>query len=206
MADCPICSKGTVLDQGRRPARRTSPGGGSSRRSPAEKRAAGAFSGPHVSAGPFEDPDGVRYTVRLERVPGGVRLAEWSGSQLRPRAPVLDTGDLTTLVEGAAEALSARDAETLAHALRAEPGEAPAGTPAGVSRGRTGDFREELRVERLDEGRVRVARWVLRPGAGWELQDAPPMLPAKRYAEALADAVCKGLMPAASDSAASARL
>jgi hypothetical protein len=35
---------------------------------------------------------------------------------------------------------------------------------------------------------VRVARWILRPGAGWELQDAPPMLPAARFAEALSAA------------------
>jgi hypothetical protein len=206
MADCPICSKGTVLDQSRRAARRPSSGGGSSRRSAAEKKAAGAFSGPHVSAGPFEDPDGVRYTVRLERVPGGVRLAEWSGSQLRARAPVLATDDLTTLVAGADGVLAAHDAEALAGALRTEPQGGAFGAHAGVSRGRAGDFREELRVEPLDGRRVRVARWVLRPGAGWELQDAPPMLPAKRYAEALADAVGKGLMPAASDGAAASRL
>jgi len=213
LADCPICSKGTVLDQSRRPARRASSGGGSSRRSAAEKKAAGAFSGPHVSTGPLEDPDGVRYTVRLERVPGGVRLAEWSGSRLRARAPVLRLDDLTTLVAEAHGVLAARDAQALAGALRTGPGEersrpvgpAPAGN-AGVSRGRAGDFREELRVEPLDGRRVRVARWVLRPGAGWELQDAPPMLPAKRYAEALADAVGKGLLPAASDGAAAPRL
>jgi len=116
------------------------------------------------------------------------------------------TNDLTTLVAGAEGVLAARDAEAMAAALRVEPQEAAAGTQAGVSRGRTGDFREELRLEPLDGGRVRVARWVLRPGAGWELQDAPPMLPAERYAEALADAVGKRLMPRASDGVASARL
>ncbi len=196
-----------MFDQGKRPARRASSGGGgATRRSPAEKRAAGAFSGPHVSAGPFEDSDGVRYTVRLERVPGGVRLAEWSGSAVRPRAPVLATEDLTSLVEGAAEALVPRDAEALIHSLEAERGEAAPAAAPGVSRGRTGDFREELRVEQLGDGRVRVARWILRPGAGWELQDAPPMLPAARYAEALADAVRKGLVPSASEGAPSARL
>lgn len=197
-----------MLDQGRRPARRAPSAAGPSRPSGAEKRAAGAFSGPHVSAGPFEGPDGVRYTVRLERVPGGVRLAEWSGSQLRPRAPVLALIDLTGLVSRAQGVLLDRDAEALTGALRAEPPAAasvPSPGSAGVSRGRAGDFREELRVETLDEGRVRIARWVLRPGAGWEIQDAPPMLPAKRYAEALADAVRNGLLPAASDSGATAR-
>ena len=50
----------------------------------------------------------------------------------------------------------------------------------------------ELRVEAVDDG-LRVARWILRPGAGWELQDAPPMLPAARFAEALAAAVRGGV-------------
>ena len=67
-----------------------------------------------------------------------------------------------------------------------------------MSRGRTGDFKEELRVEPLEDGRVRVARWVLRPGPGWELQEAPVMLPAERYAEAFAAAVRAGLLPRAS--------
>ncbi len=151
-----------------------------------------------MSAGPFEDADGERYTVRLERVPGGVRLAEWAGSQLRPRAPVLALDDLTGLVLGAQGVLADRDAEALAAALRTESREAQSGIGAGVSRGRTGDFRDELRVEPVEGRRVRVARWVLRPGTGWELQDAPPMLPAKRYAEALGGAVRNGLVQAAS--------
>ena len=195
-----------MFDKSKSSARRPSPGRGSSRRTGPRKKTSAAFSGPHVSAGPFEDADGVRYTVRLERVPGGVRLAEWAGSALRPRAPVLTTDDLTALVRGAEGVLAARDAEALAGALHTEPQDAASGQEAGVSRGRAGDFREELRVEPLGEGRVRVARWVLRPGAGWELQDAPPMLPAKRYAEALEDAVGKGLVPAASDGVGAARL
>jgi hypothetical protein len=40
-------------------------------------------------------------------------------------------------------------------------------------------------VEPRDGHRVRVARWLHYPSRGWELQDAPPMLPAARYAEAL---------------------
>ena len=43
-------------------------------------------------------------------------------------------------------------------------------------------------------GRVRVGRWVLRPGSGWQLQEAPPMLPAARFAEALAGAAREGLL------------
>jgi hypothetical protein len=57
-------------------------------------------------------------------------------------------------------------------------------------------MREELRVERLDDGRLRIGRWIFRPSHGWELQEAPTMLPAKRYAEAIADAARRGLLGA----------
>jgi len=41
---------------------------------------------------------------------------------------------------------------------------------------------------------VRIARWVHRPGTGtWELQEAAPMLPAERFAEALESAVRRGV-------------
>ena len=89
-------------------------------------------------------------------------------------------------------------AQALAAAAAAETGQA-AGSGAGVSKGRTGDFKEELRVEALEDGRVRVGRWVLRPAQGWQLQEAPPMLPAKRYAEAIGAAVRTGLLPRASE-------
>lgn len=190
LADCAICSKDTVFDRGRRPTSKAP--GGAPRRPRPEKPPSPEFSGPRVSVGPYEDADGMRYEVRLERVPGGVRLAEWSGSRLRRRAPVLDLGDLFALVAGAPEVLAARDAEALAAALDAESASGPG--EAGVSRGRTGDFKEELRVELLEGGRLRIARWVLRPGSGWALQEAPPMLPAARFAEALADAARKGLL------------
>jgi hypothetical protein len=154
-----------------------------------------------VSAGPYEDAEGVRYEVRLERVPGGVRLAEWAGSSLRRRAPLLAPAGLLDLAGSAAAALGERDGALLAEAAASEPG-APAGEAgAGVSRGRTGEFREELRVEPLEDGRLRVGRWVLRPGAGWQLQDAPPMLPAARFAEAIGDAVRRGLLSEQEDAA-----
>ena len=192
-ADCPICSKGTVLDSGARPAtRRKSPAGATRPRS--SDRQAAAFSGPHVAGPARRDEDGALCLVRLERVPGGVRLGEWNGSALAKRAPVLPAQDLADLVARSADALQARDAARLTAALATEPAEGGASGDAGVSRGRSGDFKEELRIEPLADGRLRVARWVLRPNAGWELQDAPPMLPAARYAEALADAVRKGLV------------
>ena len=204
-ADCPICSKGTVLDRGSKAPRRSS-GAGSSR-GKAAPPARAAFSGRYVGAGPYEDEDGISYDVRLERVPGGVRLAEWGATGLRRRAPVLAAADLATLVEGAAGLLEARDAERLAAALREAPAPGRAGSAAiGVSRGRSGDFKEELRVEPLGEGRLRIGRWVLRPAGGWQLQDAPPMLPAARYADALADAVRQGMLPSASDAGDAARL
>ncbi len=192
-ADCPICSKGTALDPeaSRRAARRPSRSGGGAKRRPGGDPAP-VFSGPHVAAGPYEDGEG-SYVVRLERVPGGVRLAEWAGSRLRRRAPVLPAGDVAGLAVGATGVLPDRDAEALAGALRDER-EADAQGGPGVSGGRSGEFKEELRVEDAGDGRIRVARWILRPGSGWELQDAPPMLPASRFAEALSSAVRQGLL------------
>ena len=191
-ADCPICSKGTVLEAGGQRTRRKS---SSSRKRSGEKGSAPAFSGPHVAGPARRDEDDALYLIRLERVPGGVRLGEWRGSALAPAAPVLPAEDLADLIARCGEALQARDAVRLTAALQiaADPA---AGGDAGVSRGRSGDFKEELRVEALDDGRLRVARWVLRPVIGWELQDAPPMLPAARYAEALADAARRGLIAA----------
>jgi len=208
-ADCPICSKGTVLEGGRSPARRPARGG--ARRAKAQEAPARAFSGRYVSAGPYADGEG-SYEVRLERVPGGLRLAEWDSSGLRRRAPVLAALDVGRLVGGATDVLDAPDAARLAGALQAGAGqvsgaeEGHSGAAPGVSRGVSGDFKEELRVEPLGDGRVRIARWVLRPGAGWTLQEAPPMLPAARYAEALADAARNGVLAVASDAGDAARL
>jgi hypothetical protein len=199
-ADCPICSKGTVLDP-ERSASRSRSGGSAVRRSPsgrpaAPSKGARVVTGPYVTAGPYESEEGgARYEVRLERVPGGVRLATWSLGQLQRDAPVLDAADIPPLVEMARERalLSERDLKALEAALDVEPaGEQP---EYGVSPGRSGDLRDELRVEPIGEGRVRVARWILRPNFGWELQDAPVMLPAARYAEALRAAVRGGLVP-----------
>jgi hypothetical protein len=55
-------------------------------------------------------------------------------------------------------------------------------------------MQEELRVERLDGERLRIGRWILRPGAGWELQQTPVMLPATRYAEAIRSAATAGVL------------
>ena len=187
-ADCPICSKGTLLESdsgGPRP-RASTP---APRRSGARSaQAQGAqFRGPYATAGPYER-EGERVEVRLEKVPGGVRLAEWSAGALRRAAPVLPAADLSALVAQARErtVLPSRELEK----LEAAAGEGPAGERAewGASPGRTGDMRDELRVEAVGDGEVRVARWILRPGGDWERQEAPPMLPAARFAEALAAA------------------
>jgi hypothetical protein len=187
-ADCSICSKGTVLDSGRgaeRPRTRKSSGGGA-RRSTATPR---SFSGPHVKAGPYER-EGESYDVRLEKVPGGLRLAQWSGGALQRIAPELPAEDLAGLVLAAVEKelLDGADAERMRGALNG----GAADGDYGASAGRAGDMREELRVEHRPEGRVRVGRWLFWPGRGWELQEAPPMYPAARYAEALVGA---GLRP-----------
>ena len=216
-ADCPICSKGTPLDPGSRPTRRSS--AAKTPKAKAQGAAGRAFSGRYASAGPYDAGDG-SYEVRLERVPGGLRLAEWDGSGLRRRAPVLAAEDVAGLVERAAGILEQRDATRLSQALATPQdrdatgprAEAAGGLAAeevgtlGVSRGRSGDFKEELRLEAVGDGRVRLGRWLLRPGSGWQMQEAPPMLPAARYAEVVADAVRHGLHAGASDAGDPARL
>jgi hypothetical protein len=174
VAECPICSKGTVLDDSRPATRRSSGSRGAGSRT-AAARADGARQsrGPFVSVGPYDGAE-----LRLERVPGGLRLASWRGGQIERTAPVLAVADLPGLLSEAVE-----------NGLLPN-GEAPS-LPAiegsfGASAGRAGELRDELRVERLDADRIRVARWVMRPNRGWELQEAPVMLPAKRFLEALA--------------------
>ena len=152
-ADCPICSKGTPLDTRRevtpRPGRRSS--------SPSGRREAPAatYSGVYAAAGPYDD-GGTSYEVRLERVPGGLRLAEWSAGSMRRRAPELAARDLAKVLAHAREhgVVEGRDAEALAEVT---------GPPAadGVSRGRAGELKEELRVERVEDDRLRIGRWIL---------------------------------------------
>ena len=164
----------------RRPGRTSTPAAGMARE----------FKGAYVSAGPYEG-----HEVRLEKVPGGIRLACWAGGAIERRAPVLRAVDLPRMVGEARERslLAERDVGALEAALAAEP----AGEPAehGASPGTAGDLREELRVEPLEDGGVRIARWIYRPGERtWELQDAPVMLPAKRFAEALRGAARGGVL------------
>lgn len=231
--DCPICSKGTILERpareprARRPrsaaksrdrmagreAATRPPGGG------VEAPEASRFRGRYGAVGPYER-DGGRYEVRLERVPGGLRLGDWSGEALAARAPVLARSDLSLLVDLAshAGALDARDEKALRAALdepvgelarepAAEPGarapsgsgvaasgESADGTAYGASPGRSGELHDELRVELFDGDSLRVARWVLRPGRGWERLDAPTILPVRRYAEALRSARARGVL------------
>ena len=192
-ADCPICSKGTLLDSSAKPA--------ASRPRPAKQRgaqpAAGPreFRGPYASVGPYQSADGKSYEVRLEKVPGGLRLGHWAAGSLERAAPVLRAADVAELVSSARErsVLGERDQAPPESALAADAATEAAESVA--STGRAGDMREELRLESGDEGMVRLARWLYRPNAGWELQDAPVMLPAKRYAELLSKAVRAGLVP-----------
>jgi hypothetical protein len=187
-AECPICSKGTVLDPARAAARRPSGSGsrtaGGKRRSAAPAAGAPRTSrGPFVAAGPYEGAE-----VRLERVPGGLRMASWRGGQIERTAPVLDAADAPALLAEAATK----------ELLPVPPPENGGGAGEigafGASPGRSGELRDELRVERIDDRRIRVARWIMRPNRGWELQEAPVMLPPARFTQALAAAASKGVL------------
>ena len=187
VAECPICSKGTVLDSSRpatpRPAARRRPRAKEPRSDP-------AFVGPYASAGLYTDEAG-SYEVRLERVPGGIRMASWSAGSIRRAAPVLAAEDLPGLLQRAVDEEVLEADSRLQRAARAPLG---VGEGHGASPGRAGELREELRVEALEEGRLRFARWLLRPGRGWELQESPVMLPASRYAQALERAAAAGVL------------
>jgi hypothetical protein len=192
VAECPICSKGTVLDPNRKPERRPRPS--SRTRSQGAKRAAPAGAtrvsrGPFAAAGPYE---GGR-EVRLEKVPGGLRLAAWHAGQLAKEAPVVALADLPAMLRSAADQGLVPAAELEGLGDRADGGEAAAGGH-GASPGRTGELRDELRVERLDGERLRIARWIMRPNRGWELQEAPVLLPADRFVGALGAAAERGVL------------
>ena len=186
VADCPICSKGTVLDPNRKPERRPRP---ATVRRPGAKRPVQAASGVRVSrgdfasAGPYEDGR----EVRLEKVPGGLRLAIWQAGQLVKDAPVLALEDLPGMLGSAAE-------QGLLEPTEIPIGGDPAIGAHGASPGRTGELSDELRVERLDDDRVRIARWIMRPNRGWELQEAPVLLPADRFRRALGSAGERGVL------------
>jgi hypothetical protein len=187
-AECPICSKGTVLDPARsatrRPRSSSRSARGTGRRSATQPAGAARPSrGPFASAGPYDGAE-----IRLERVPGGLRMASWRGGQIERTAPVLDASDAPGLLADAATK------ELLAAPQPASTeGNGEVGS-FGASPGRSGELRDELRVERLDGDRIRVARWIMRPNRGWELQEAPVMLPPARFAQALAAAAVKGVL------------
>jgi hypothetical protein len=188
VSECPICSKGTVLDPNRKAERRPRPNARPGSRSSPKGRvqAAGATRvsrGPFASAGPYEDGR----EVRLEKVPGGLRLAAWHAGQLAREAPVLELEDLPEMLRSAVD-----------QGLLSAPEGDWTGEPAlgghGASPGRTGELRDELRVERVDDDHVRIARWIMRPNRGWELQEAPVLLPAERFVGALEAAAASGVL------------
>jgi hypothetical protein len=195
-AECPICSKGTVLDPNLKPSRPRKSSAGTRRPAGGRRAAAPAGSatisrGVFAAAGPYDDGR----EVRLEKVPGGLRLAAWHAGQLVRSAPVLDLGDLPAVLADAAEKelLAPVGLEAPAAAVG---GAGTAGAPGGhgASPGRSGELRDELRVERLEGDRLRIARWILRPNRGWELQEAPVMLPPARFVEAFEAAAKAGAL------------
>jgi len=175
-----------VLDPSRKPERRPRP---ATVKRPGGRKPIQAASGVRVSRGEFASAgpyEGGR-EVRLEKVPGGLRLAGWHAGQLVKEAPVLALADLPGLLSSAAE-----------QGLLPAEGFIWTGDPAvgahGASPGRSGELRDELRVERLDEERLRIARWIMRPNRGWELQEAPVLLPADRFLAALGSAAGRGVL------------
>jgi hypothetical protein len=211
-ADCPICAKGTVLDPDRQARRRPRPQaarpGKAGRRGKAASAsgAAQVSRGPYASVGPYDGAE-----VLLERVPGGLRMAAWREGRIERVAPVVAAQDLPALLFEAAEK-DLLSAGAIAQPAAPEPARASverraprASEPGayGASPGHTGELRDELRVERLDGERIRVARWIARPGRGWELQEAPVMLPPQRFARALAEAAGKGVLAAGGETLAS---
>ena len=180
ISECPICAKGTVLDPTRTASRPRSTGAasrGGGRSGPRRSSATGAVAkparGPYASVGPYEGRE-----LRLERVPGGLRLASWRGGQLERVAPLLPAEDLPRLLTQAVEKelLSATDVQAMeeaAHAAQPASAEALAASSFGRSPGRSGELRDELRLEALEDGQLRLARWLQRPNRGWELQEAP---------------------------------
>ena len=187
-ADCPICSKGTVLDPARSATRRPRASSAKRRAQAPPAGAALASRGPFASAGPYDGAE-----IRLERVPGGLRMASWRGGQIERAAPVLDVADLPGLL---AEAAGKELLGVPEQAARGAGGVGVAGEVGafGGSPGRSGELRDELRVELLERGRLRVGRWILRPNRGWELQQAPVMLPPARFSQALAAAAARGVL------------
>jgi len=186
VAECPICSKGTVLDPNRKPERRPRP---ATVKRPGAKRPVQAASGVRISRGDFAAAgpyDGGR-EVRLEKVPGGLRLASWHAGQLVKEAPVLAVEDLAGMLSSAAE-------QGLLEPTQFAASGVPALGAHGASPGRSGELRDELRVERLDDRRLRIARWIMRPNRGWELQEAPVLLPADRFVGALGSAAASGVL------------
>jgi hypothetical protein len=191
-AECPICSKGSVLER-TQPERRSAttskpPGTRRQRAAGTREGPARTYVGPHVAAGPFHREARI-YDVRIEQVPGGLRLAEWRGGALERQAPVLPASALRQLIDDAAE-------RGLIRFSLPDPIDPTAESATAASPGQAGDMREELRVERADEpGTVRVARYIYWPGEQhWELQESPVMLPEKRFEEALTAAANAGLL------------
>ena len=148
------------------------------------KRRARRRSGTRVSTRPVRRGRAVRGRARGaaregSRRPPARRLARRPAREGRSRA--WRSSDLPALLGSAAEqGLLAR-----ARSRPAPDGERAVGSH-GASPGRSGELRDELRVERLDDERLRIARWIMRPNRGWELQEAPVLLPADRFLGALA--------------------
>src|SRR3954466_1600572 len=142
-ADCPICSKNTVL--AREATERGRPVKASQRTPSKTSRKASPVAVtryPHVSVGPVEHEARI-YEVRLEQVPGGLRLGQWRSGELERRAPVLPVSALRELFDEARG-----KGYVKFDVMDGFPG---IGDDIASSPGRAGDMGEELRLERVGE-------------------------------------------------------
>ena len=169
VADCPICSKGTVLDPAQQaPRRRQAPSRSGARRA----AKAGGRHGAHLARavrvrGPLRRRGGAA-GARARRAAAGLvarrsdRAHRPGARAQRPARPARRGGR-----RGAAAARRRRR-----HGAAAEPGRLRRRAPAAPASCAT-----SCASSAVEDDRVRVARWIMRPNRGWELQEAPVMLP-----------------------------
>ena len=129
--------------------------------------------------------------MRLERVPGGLRLAEWQAGPSRAGRPCCARRPRRACWREAASKELVADARALADGRRAESGDvARMAAPARAARASCATS-----CGWSVDGEPRADRALgLRPGAGWQLQEAPVMLPPARFEQALAAAAEQGLL------------
>ena len=178
--ECPICSKDAVPDPAPRAARgpRTSSTG-----SPRRAATVSSSRGPYAAAGPYAG--GIE--VRLERVPGGLRLAEWQAGQIARKAPELDAPTFPGCWPRPRTRGSWRPPRRGATARPPRAAMAPARAVPGTC---ARSCAWSAWAPAASASRAGCSG----PNAGWQLQEAPVMLPAARFREAIESAAEQGVL------------